>query len=414
MSILNSINQAREKGVSDKDILQEIIKQNPDKESNFQEALKRGATYNQVLEEIIKQNIQKEEEIKKQEAKALIMEKLKQKPSLDPVLEEEKKPLPPQKPASEKQWVRLIIFLVLFISLIGFGTFWYWYLIIRQQPPIPPEIKLPIDYILQEDCEQAGYYWYDQSCHQEEEVIIYDLEKVSELITNVLSLKRPIGSFEEIKFEEISFLQIMQALEINFPELLGKLENPTFFIYSQEQGNRVGFKGLTREDLTELMLGKETDLLNIFKNLFQVIGFEQEPISTIFKQAIDSPAYDGPNFRYQTLTQDDFGLVYYVSDDQFIFSTSWQSLEYILNKEKETKEEPALQEQIIKITFQEGTGQETISLIIDSIQGEIINVQNNTFYVMLSVASDQDLENIIEQFKSYPEVILAELETTNQ
>ncbi len=57
MQVVESIRKARDKGISDDLILQEIRKQNPDKETFFQKAQERGATSSRILDEIIKQNL---------------------------------------------------------------------------------------------------------------------------------------------------------------------------------------------------------------------------------------------------------------------------------------------------------------------------------------------------------------------
>ena len=56
MKVVESIKSAREKNVSDSLILQEIKKQNPDKEVFFNKAAERGASPTDILNEIIKQN----------------------------------------------------------------------------------------------------------------------------------------------------------------------------------------------------------------------------------------------------------------------------------------------------------------------------------------------------------------------
>ncbi len=56
MQIVASIKKARENGVSDDLILQEIRKQNPEKEAFFKKAEERGAVATKILDEIIKQN----------------------------------------------------------------------------------------------------------------------------------------------------------------------------------------------------------------------------------------------------------------------------------------------------------------------------------------------------------------------
>lgn len=61
MQVVLSIQKAREKGVDDKKILEEIRKQNPEKDVFFKKAEERGANASQIIDEIIKQNKGKEE-----------------------------------------------------------------------------------------------------------------------------------------------------------------------------------------------------------------------------------------------------------------------------------------------------------------------------------------------------------------
>lgn len=56
MQIVESIQKARSKGIADDLILQEIGKQNPEKQAFFKKAQERGANSSKILDEIIKQN----------------------------------------------------------------------------------------------------------------------------------------------------------------------------------------------------------------------------------------------------------------------------------------------------------------------------------------------------------------------
>ena len=56
MAIQRTILEARNRGANDKQILGEIIKNNPNKAQTFNQAITRGAQPNQVLDEVIKQN----------------------------------------------------------------------------------------------------------------------------------------------------------------------------------------------------------------------------------------------------------------------------------------------------------------------------------------------------------------------
>lgn len=63
MSIVDSINTARQRNVSDDAILSEITKQNPSKKTSFDTARQRGADSTSILNEVIKQNSNKPESL---------------------------------------------------------------------------------------------------------------------------------------------------------------------------------------------------------------------------------------------------------------------------------------------------------------------------------------------------------------
>ncbi len=435
MSIIDSINKAKQKGVSDDIILEEVIKQNPDKKAALEEALKRGASHSHILEEIIKQNSEKksiEQEEKKKEVQELIMQKLggNQKKEEFEEKREEADSLPPKKTQADKQWKRLTVFLLLILSVAAFATFWFWFLMIRPQAPIPPhedpsyyttqeecekvgyywdrdacykEERKAIDYITKYECEESGYYWYYSICHEED--LKLTLEESINLISDTLSQEFSKGEFHEILFrierDEISFEKIIQGLEIKFSELFDQLKDPIFFVYSQEQGNRIGFYGETKEDLTNLIKEREEDLLEIFANLFlaiqdkeeviqeneemeeqdileeetteqeieeetteQTVEEEEEIIVLEFKDALN---YDGPNFRYLILEEEnDLGIFYYVSKNDFVFSTSRESMEKLIKDIIMVKKEQTIistTEEIVDIIeniFEETESYETI------------------------------------------------------
>src|ERR1035437_93074 len=56
MSIIDSINQARQSGSNDDAIMNEIAKQNPQKADSFSQARTKGANSTQILNGMIKQN----------------------------------------------------------------------------------------------------------------------------------------------------------------------------------------------------------------------------------------------------------------------------------------------------------------------------------------------------------------------
>src|SRR5205823_5788378 len=56
MPVLDAIQSARQRGASDEQILQELQRQNPEKQAVFQQAVKRGAGASQILDEVLTQN----------------------------------------------------------------------------------------------------------------------------------------------------------------------------------------------------------------------------------------------------------------------------------------------------------------------------------------------------------------------
>ena len=79
MSIAESIKKAREKGLKDKQILQEIIKQNPEKGKVFIEAVDKGTSPTEILEEIIRQKKGAEEKKETSAAEPAAVEDEKQR-----------------------------------------------------------------------------------------------------------------------------------------------------------------------------------------------------------------------------------------------------------------------------------------------------------------------------------------------
>ncbi|GEM_PF-1344030 len=107
MPIVDSIKKAREKGQSDEEILDEIIKQNEDKAPAFEKAKERGASATQIVDEIIEQNtpyserkITKDMLEKENEEREQFLRKMDSREKGEPL--EEEIPAPPEpKPIPE-------------------------------------------------------------------------------------------------------------------------------------------------------------------------------------------------------------------------------------------------------------------------------------------------------------------------
>ncbi|MDO9181326.1 MAG: hypothetical protein Q7U04_02905, partial [Bacteriovorax sp.] len=127
-----------------------------------------------------------------------------------------------------------------------------------------------------------------------------------------------------------------QALSIKISEELEQKLGDDFslFIYSQTQGKRLGLviKIITQEGLADLLSSQEKTMEEDFKNLFILSGKEGKALTPYFKNASATKGYQGPDFRYQTLSKDDLGICYSIFNDYFVFTSSWASMEEVLKR----------------------------------------------------------------------------------
>ncbi|MEF8846988.1 MAG: hypothetical protein V5A57_00965, partial [Candidatus Paceibacterota bacterium] len=71
----------------------------------------------------------------------------------------------PERPSSGKKIASRVLIVVLVILLLaGIGGLGYWFFAIRGEEPKGPE-----DYVTQQSCKDADFYWYDNACHEQEQ-----------------------------------------------------------------------------------------------------------------------------------------------------------------------------------------------------------------------------------------------------
>ncbi len=411
MSITESIKKARNRGISDVEILEEIKKQNPEKTDSLKKAQARGASPSEILEEVIKQNApqKKEEEAEDKDIKRAreriealkkkVKEKAPQKEEKEEEEEEEektseeeslerrgtlsqkkkslligqqeqekeepekpkaappkkKKKLSPQKPIRmirplpqkpswhQKIWVRVLAFGLVLVVLAGLSTFWYWYFVIRKQPPSTPPVAEEKEEEEKEEKEEevpvipAGLF----AVEEKRIFNVENLDEVRSLLEQTLAEKEQEGRFKRIvikKNEEIiSLKEFVDGLQIriNDNSFYEKIdEDFTLFIYSQIDGNRIGFVTRAKDaaGIEKFMRNKEVSMQEDFRPLFNLIMEEQAPVTHYFKNSSNVVGYQGPNFRFQTLARNDIGICYFVSDNYFVFASSWKSMKAIIER----------------------------------------------------------------------------------
>jgi len=238
---------------------------------------------------------------------------------------------------AQKLWIRIVLSLLVIAILAAIGTFWYWYAVVREtatsvqeSPPIEKieqkELIVPLSLISAESSQSLKYS---------------EPSKVPYLVFQALKEKVNQGSFNRILIEDTENIEIlgMEAFfgifSITPPSgFYNKLENDfTLFIYSQEEGNRLGFvaKIENKEGLKNLLSSWEETMEADFENVFIMFGKNEPAAVSYFKTA----EYQETDFRFQTFSREDLGIVYSIYNDYFIFTTSWKSMEKILEKLKE-------------------------------------------------------------------------------
>jgi len=239
----------------------------------------------------------------------------------------------PKKPSfREKLWVRSLIVAVILVILAGILTFWYWYFVIRSSGPVyPPGYEREREGI---QIPPSLFSVGDTTI-----ITITEDKELKDAISKVLEKSLPAGQFKRIVIKkEGKILGIKDMFDIlsvsvseNFYNNIS--DEPTMFVYSQGQGNRFGFvtkiSGASN-DLNVVLKSMEPTMETDFENLFALMGKEGRATAPYFKDASAVEGYEGVNFRFKTLNQNDLGICYSISDFYFVFSSSWESMSNLL------------------------------------------------------------------------------------
>ena len=299
-----------------------------------------------------KEEKNKEEQKRKEIAQKMAaeVEKKREMAGHPPKIPSEVIRIVPQKPTlSEKLWVRILIVSIILVLLAGIFTFWYWYFRVREQLPIGSEG--PKEILDEEEPSKPS-----ESSEKKEVVLLQSLfpvgdtrdisvlklETIPLLVAEILKEWQADDQFKQIIIKKenkvISLREFFQALLIRMPDnFYEKVEsNFTLFSYAQPQGNRLGFiiEVIDKQGLINLLKSQETTIEDDFKVFFGLMGKNKPALIPYFRNANKVQGYEGPDFRYKTLTQEDLGICYFVSDDYLVFTSSWRSMEHLLGRLK--------------------------------------------------------------------------------
>lgn len=288
----------------------------PGKEERRSEIMKRLITPVSIYNKI--NNVKEKEPVKEQ--------------SKVPELEEIIRVVPKKPGFREKLWIRALVVAATLIILAGILTFWYWYFRIRTSGPIyPPGYEK----------EKAGID-IPSALFDISDIVIITISNpndLSESLRKTLQSVQPINQFKRIIIKKdgeiIGVKEFFEMVQVEVPDNFydSIIDEPTMFIYSQGQGNRFGFvvkTSVSAQSFNIILKSMEPTAETDFEELFVLMGKEGKAVAPFFKDAKDVQDYDGLNFRFKTLNQNDLGILYIATDYYFAFSSSWESMESLL------------------------------------------------------------------------------------
>jgi hypothetical protein len=331
MNFTESIKKARERGMSDDQILEAIRKQNPHKEEFFNKEKERGLTSTNILDNIVSE----EEEVKPSEKPPL------QEPPIPPEIKEH---VPPKPSEETKLWMRIFITLILVSIAATSITMFYRAFFVPKLKPIDPEIIVQEVQIPRATPPSIRLYPEKDSIYRfaittNEEYILY-LKKIlrdnkdGELIRVIIDdQKDGVKNIRSSNLED--FFNVFQ---IKFPEsLFSKIEKDfNLFIYTKETTGRIAFAvkfdKTVRDDVEwTLMRPWEETMADDFRFFFA--EWDQQ-ISSVGEFSTTTHKGDMPvsfSIRYKE-GSGNTGIYYTITEDSLLFATSLESIKNIIER----------------------------------------------------------------------------------
>ncbi len=281
----------------------------------------------QRREEQIK-NVEKEEEERKKRER---LKKEESQKSAKVVF----RPVAKKSSLKEKIWVRFIIIFFLLAVISAVFTFVYWYLTEKQEKSEPPSLPTT---------EEITFFpkpFISLIPVQKTEVIeAATIEEIHSLFSEILEKSLAADELTRIliklqsKNDFAVLKDFFQGLNITIPsELEQNLgENWTLFIYPQAQGKRIGFisEVAQKEELKQLLKSWQPSMEKDFEPLFSLLGKEKPATFSFFRYIIHKEV----SIRYQTFSKQDLGICYAIYDNYFIWTSSMESIEKVIDKLK--------------------------------------------------------------------------------
>ena len=250
----------------------------------------------------------------------------------------------------EKLWIRVLVFSTVLVLLATVATFWYWYLVIKKEPPV-------IVYPNGQNGNGDGNGDRNGDGNGERlprispslipveatrTILISQPGELRDQLLQVIYEGQNIGQFTRVVIknepnDEILIIKdFFSALLIRTPEELYETieSDMTLFVYAQQEGPRIGLivETIDPEVLTHILRTREPTLEDDFETFFSLVGKEGPALVEYFRDAVQVPGYRGQNFRYQTLSKSDLGIVYFIADRYFVLASSWESMRQTIER----------------------------------------------------------------------------------
>ncbi len=324
MNVAEFIKNAREKKITDKEILEELKKQAPQKEDSFNRAQSKGMSETDILSEVIKQN----ENSPTQEEGFIPMKK--------------KEELPQRKNEEAKLWIRIFIALIIVLMVSLSFTLIYRSFFIPQLRAIYPEMVVkeihsirPHYPLIDINPKKDNFKRFSFSTEEEYLIQIRNITRQEQdgKIVRIVAEDQRSQDAEIIKFN--SFFDIF---EIEVPENFFNYIEKDFdlFVYTEERANHLAFMALfDRKDYEDVkwmtMRPWEENIENDFSYFFNYFGENIEESEEELESINYSTRREPVSIRYRE-GERNMGLYYVVLEDAIIFGTSLRAVQIIIDR----------------------------------------------------------------------------------
>jgi hypothetical protein len=338
MNIVDFIKNGRKRGLSDDFILEEIKKQAPHKREAFDVAINNGATAPDIVEEILKQNKEKEQMMKEQKNPD---EKI-EKPKTDNSIFNKKREKDQKK--DDGLWLRVFIALA-FICITSLSlAFFYRSLFVPKIESISP-VK-----IIEEVSVPHAHYPFIKMDPEKDDIRRFSVSTTEEYLINIRNIMREDHQSGVVRIiaenhttEETRIFDLadfFKAFKIKYPETFFDNVEKEFdlIVYPEAGENNLGlifkFKEEKENNLRWMIMRPWEETIE--KDFSYFFGYFGEKIPET-KDDLSTTEYES-EYRKEAITiryregEKNMGLYYSITETHLIFGTSLKTIQTIIDR----------------------------------------------------------------------------------